>query len=268
VPTADDHRVAREVALAASELLLALRERGQAMWPDQLRAEGDRQSHELIMELLAEARPDDGILSEEGYDDGARLTFERVWVVDPLDGTREYGEKGRPDWAVHIALAEGGNVTAGCVTLPAMNLAFDTGDPPPMPPVEGRPNRVVTSRFRHPMFAELIADALDAELVGMGSAGAKAMAVVTGMVDVYAHGGGMYEWDSAAPVAVAQSAGFHVSRLDGDPLVYNRADPWLPDLLICRPEHAELCLDTIADMGWRPHPGRGRGPLWTPGAAD
>ncbi|MBW8826952.1 MAG: 3'(2'),5'-bisphosphate nucleotidase CysQ [Acidobacteria bacterium] len=253
MPTTDDHRIAREVAVAASELLLALREEGKGMWPDQLRAEGDRQSHELIMELLTEARPDDGILSEEGYDDGRRLSVERVWVVDPLDGTREYGEAGRPDWAVHIALAEGGLVTAGAVTLPAMGMVFDTGEPPEMPEVEGRPARVVTSRFHHPMVTEFIADALGAEMVGMGSAGAKAMAVVTGMVDAYAHAGGMYEWDSAAPVAVAQAAGFHASRLDGNPLVYNRSDPWLPDLLICRPELASTCLEAIEESGWRQH---------------
>jgi 3'(2'), 5'-bisphosphate nucleotidase len=198
------------------------------------------------MDRLTAARPDDGILSEEGYDDGARLAHHRVWVVDPLDGTREFGEAGRPDWAVHVALAEGGQTTAGAVSLPAMGLVMGTDDPPVVPPTGGRRLRVITSRFRAPVTSVALAQALDAELVSMGSAGAKAMMVVLGEVDAYAHTGGMYEWDSAAPVAVAQAAGLHVSRSDGSPLRYNRADPWLPDLLICRPELAETALKAIA----------------------
>jgi len=245
-----DHALAREVALDAGELLVALRAERQDVWPDRLRAEGDRRAHLKILELLTDARPGDAVLSEEGYDDRARVGADRVWVVDPLDGTREFGERGRTDWAVHIALVEGGQVTAGAVALPAQGLVFATDVPPVVPPVGERRLRVVTSRTRLPHLSYSVAEALDADLVPMGSAGAKAMAVVRGDVDVYAHAGGMYEWDSAAPAAVAASAGLHVSRIDGSPLRYNRADPWLPDLLICRMELAETCLEVAADSWW------------------
>jgi 3'(2'), 5'-bisphosphate nucleotidase len=246
--TPDDHALARSVAGETAELLLALREQGQHLPPDQLRDMGDRQAHLRIVELLEAARPDDGILSEEGRDDLTRLQKPRVWVVDPLDGTREFGEAGRPDWAVHIALVEEGVVTAGAVALPAEGVILGTDDPPVLPSVDDRPRRVVTSRSRYPAVAAWIARALDAELVGLGSAGAKAMAVVRGYVDAYAHAGGMYEWDSCAPIAVAQAAGLHVSRIDGSPMRYNRLDPWLPDMLICRPEYAEVCLQVIDDL--------------------
>lgn len=246
--TPDDHALARSVAGETAELLLDLRERGKHLEPDALRAQGDRQAHLRIMELLTTSRPEDGILSEEGLDDLARLAKRRVWVVDPLDGTREFGELGRPDWAVHIALVEDGVVTAGAVALPAEGIILATDDPPVLPSAEGRPRRVITSRSRYPAVAAWVAKALDAELVGMGSAGAKAMAVVRGYADAYAHAGGMYEWDSCAPIAVAESAGLHVSRIDGSPMRYNRLDPWLPDLLICRPEYADTCLDVIADL--------------------
>jgi 3'(2'), 5'-bisphosphate nucleotidase len=233
--TAADHTLAREVAVLAG---------------DRLRAQGDRRAHLRILELLTDARPTDAVLSEEGYDDRARLGNERVWVVDPLDGTREFGEPGRRDWAVHIALAESGMVTVGAVALPAEGVVFATDEPPVVPPVGNRRLRVVTSRQRLTRVAAAVADTLDAELVGMGSAGAKAMAVVRGDCDVYAHAGGMYEWDSAAPVAVAGAAGLHVSRIDGSPLRYNREHPWLPDLLICRPELADRCLEAIDGIWW------------------
>jgi 3'(2'), 5'-bisphosphate nucleotidase len=250
VPNPDDHRLARESAEQAGDLLLALRRAGEGIGADKLRAAGDRGAHELLMEVLTEARPEDGILSEEGYDDGRRLTRERVWVIDPLDGTREFGEPGRPDWAVHVALAEKGRLTAGAVALPAMGVVYATDDPPVVPPKpDDRPLLVVTTRHRVPMVTVRMAEAIGAELVSLGSAGAKAMTVVSGQTDAYLHVGGMYEWDSAAPAAVAASAGLHVSRADGAPLVYNRADPWLPDLLICRPELAEACLDAI-DRAW------------------
>jgi 3'(2'), 5'-bisphosphate nucleotidase len=248
--TSDDHALARSVALNAGRLLVALRAERHDVWPDRLRAEGDRRSHLAILQLLTDARPEDAVLSEEGYDDRARVGADRVWVVDPLDGTREFGERGRTDWAVHIALVEAGQVTAAAVTLPAQEAVFSTAEPPVVPPVGDRRLRVVTSRSRLPHLSYSVAEALDADLVPMGSAGAKAMAVVRGDVDVYAHAGGMYEWDSAAPVGVAAAAGLHVSRVDGSPLRYNRSDPWLPDLLICRPELAATCLEAARDAWW------------------
>ena len=250
MPAPEDHTIARSIAVEVGVLLVDLREARAEVWPDRLRAEGDRRAHLRILELLTDLRPDDAVLSEEGYDDRNRLGYDRVWVVDPLDGTREYGERGRTDWAVHIALVEGGQVTAGAVSLPAQGEIFATDEPPKVPPTGDRRLRVVTSRSRLPHLSYAVAEALDADLVPMGSAGAKAMAVVRGDVDVYAHAGGMYEWDSAAPVAVAQSAGLHVSRMDGSPLRYNRADPWLPDVLICRPELAATCLEAAETSWW------------------
>jgi len=243
-PTADDHLLSRRVVAEAGDLLLELRAR-TGLHPETMRADGDWQAHKLIVELLKRERPDDAILSEEGADNPARVGYERVWIVDPLDGTREFGEPGRVDWAVHCALSIDGVITAGAVALPAQGIVLATDEPPVVPPNGERPMRVVTSRTRRPYASVLIADELRAELVPMGSAGAKAMAVVKGEVDVYAHAGGMYEWDSAAPVAVAQAAGLHCSRLDGAPLRYNDRDPWLPDVLICRPELAQICLRVL-----------------------
>jgi 3'(2'), 5'-bisphosphate nucleotidase len=242
----EDHTLAADVAAEAGVLLVELRRSADELGTTRLRDEGDAQSHRLIAERLASARPADAVLSEEGVDRSDRLSVERVWVVDPLDGTREYGERGRTDWAVHVALAVDGVVAAGAVALPARELVLGT-DPAPAPPgPSGTTLRVVTSRTRSPWAAAVVADALGAELVPLGSAGAKAMAVVLGDADAYAHAGGMYEWDSAAPVAVAAAAGLHVSRIDGTPLRYNRPDPWLPDLLVCRPELAATCLAALA----------------------
>jgi 3'(2'), 5'-bisphosphate nucleotidase len=197
---------------------------------------------------LRDSHPDDAVLSEEGVADPARLDASRVWIVDPLDGTREFGEAGRDDWAVHVALTVDGTAVAGAVALPARDLTLST-EPAPAPPPgwTGRP-RLVVSRTRRPAPVLAAAERLDAELVEMGSAGAKAMAIVLGDADVYAHTGGQYEWDSAAPVAVAAAAGLHVSRLDGSPLVYNRPDPYLPDLLVCRPELAEQVLQAFEGL--------------------
>jgi 3'(2'), 5'-bisphosphate nucleotidase len=166
-----------------------------------------------------------------------------VWIVDPLDGTREYAED-RDDWAVHVALVEDGRPVAGAVALPAQGVVFGTADPPAVPSAP-TPLRIVVSRTRPPAEATRIAEALGAELVAMGSAGAKTMSILQGRSDVYPHSGGQYEWDSAAPVAVAMAAGLHCSRLDGSPLRYNREDPWLPDLLVCRPEHVEAVLEAL-----------------------
>jgi 3'(2'), 5'-bisphosphate nucleotidase len=244
--TSDDHTLAARLATEAGRLLVELRSRavagGEPVDGRALGAEGDRRAHELLMAGLAEARPADAVLSEEGIADPARLSAERVWIVDPLDGTREYGEVPRTDWAVHVALVVGGSAVAGAVALPGRDLTLATQPAPPPPPTWGGPPRVLVSRSRPPVEATRVADALGGELVPLGSAGAKAMAVVLGDADVYAHSGGQYEWDSAAPVAVARAAGLHVSRLDGSPLVYNRPDPYLPDLLVCRPDLADAVI--------------------------
>ncbi len=249
MPTPEDHELAAELAERAGQALLELRDRLSAEGADgrTIKDEGDRVSHELLMAELAQRRPDDAVLSEEARGDEAtdlsRLDAERVWIIDPLDGTREFGE-GRSDWAVHVALVEGGVPTAGAVALPGLGLVLHTGAAPSVPAAPEQ-LRVIVSRSRPPAEALAIAEGLAAELVEMGSAGAKAMAIVRGEADVYPHSGGQYEWDSAAPVAVAMAAGLHCSRLDGSPLVYNREDPYLPDLLICRPEHADAVLEVV-----------------------
>jgi 3'(2'), 5'-bisphosphate nucleotidase len=240
-PTEDDHEAAITIASLAGERLVALR--SLDLPAVELKAKGDASSHTFIIEELARRFSDDGVLSEEGADDGARLEHRRVWIVDPLDGTREFSEPPRTDWAVHVALAVDGLLVAGAVALPARGLTLGTGGALPSRPLFDGPPRVLVSRTRPTEYARLIADGLSGELVPMGSAGAKAMAVVLGEADVYAHTGGQYEWDSAAPVAVAAAAGLHVSRIDGSPLVYNQPDPWMPDLLICRPDLAESVID-------------------------
>ncbi len=239
-----DHQVSYNLATAAGELLLELRTAG--LTGIALKNAGDREAHEFLMAELARLRPEDGVLSEEGKADPARLSMSRVWIVDPLDGTREYSEPPRPDWAVHVALCIDGVATIGAVALPAMGRTLSTGtDLPVLPPREGPP-RLAVSRTRPAAQAEALAARLGGELVPMGSAGAKAMAVVSGDIEIYAHSGGQYEWDSAAPVAVAAAAGLHVSRIDGSPLIYNREDPYLPDLLVCRPEYAAIALEVCA----------------------
>jgi len=238
--TVDDHELAARVAREAGRLLMRRRAEGAS------KADGDRESNELILARLAEARPDDAVLSEESKDDPVRLERERVWIVDPLDGTREFGEAGRTDWAVHVALVLNGIPHACAVALPAQDdLVLATSPPPVLAPKPSGKMRLLVSRTRPPKLAEYLAEVLAAELVPLGSAGAKTMAVVQGHADVYAHSGGQYEWDSAAPVGVAAAAGCHCSRLDGSPLVYNRPDPYLPDLLVCRPELAAIVLAAI-----------------------
>lgn len=243
-----DGRAAVEIATEAGRLLLDHREKLAPVGADaaEIRRVADRLSHDFIVGALADRFPGDAVLSEEGADDLARIGADRVWIVDPLDGTREFGELGRTDWAVHVALVEQGRLTVGAVAMPALGVTYSTSDAPmPAAPANGAP-RVVVSRTRRPEPVMTMAAALGAELVEMGSAGAKAMAVVRGDVDVYAHAGGQYEWDSAAPAAVARAAGLHVSRIDGSELVYNRENPWLPDLLICRPELAGDVLEVLA----------------------
>jgi 3'(2'), 5'-bisphosphate nucleotidase len=243
-PDRSEHAAAARIAERAGRLLLELRS-ASSLTGKELKDEGDRRAHDCIMELLAESYPDDPVLSEEGRDDSERLTSDRVWIVDPLDGTREYSE-GRTDWAVHVALAINGIATIGAVALPALDAVLCTDPAPELAAADGGAVRMVVSRTRPPAITEPLRESLDAVLVEMGSAGAKAMSVVRGESDVYAHAGGQYEWDSAAPVAVAAAAGLHVSRLDGSPLRYNAADVWLPDLLICRPELADRVLAAVA----------------------
>jgi 3'(2'), 5'-bisphosphate nucleotidase len=266
----DDHSLAAHIAERAGALLLTVREQAgpaSGTAPDtyeklgipeaerkSLGADGDRRAHELIVAALRAERPEDAVLSEEGVQPGAGGTVardhgqRRIWIVDPLDGTREFSE-GRSDFAVHVALVDNGVAIVGAVALPGEGLVLTTGSPPTLPPpTAGRP-RMLVSRTRPAAEATMVAERLGAELVPMGSAGAKAMAVVRGEGDIYLHSGGQYEWDSAAPVAVALAAGLHATRLDGSPLVYDQTDPWLPDLLICRPE---LAADVLLLLGTAP----------------
>ncbi len=240
----DDAVAAAEIATTAGAMLVELRAEGGPA--DVLKAAGDAASQGCIADELARRFPGDAVLSEEAGDDSDRLTNPRVWIVDPLDGTREFSERPRDDWAVHVALVVDGELVAGAVALPAMGITLSSTGPFPSVPWVARPPRVLVSRTRPTEHATAVAEALDGELVAMGSAGAKAMAVVRGVADVYAHSGGQWEWDSAAPVAVAAAAGLHVSRLDGSPLRYNQANPWLPDLLVCRPELAPMVIETCA----------------------
>lgn len=237
----NDHEVAAQLAGHAGELLLAVRDELSQATEGERKAAGDKRSHDFLMDALARERPGDAVLSEEGADDPVRLQARRVWIVDPLDGTREFSELGRDDWAVHVALWESGELVAGAVALPAQGVTLATPDVA-FPPAYSGPPRIVVSRTRPPAIALQVRDHLDGTLVAMGSAGAKVAAVVQGLADVYVHAGGQYEWDSAAPVAVARAAGLHTSRIDGTPLGYNRADPLLPDLVVCRPDYAEAVL--------------------------
>jgi 3'(2'), 5'-bisphosphate nucleotidase len=261
-----DDALARDLAVAAGQSLVELRARWRPENGEDaadLRRTADRQSHEFLVAELARLRPDDAVLSEEGADDPARLTASRVWIVDPLDGTREYGEPGRTDWAVHVALWERGDLIAGAVALPAQDLVLSTADPistgdPAASSAKGRhePLRLLVSRSRPPEFVHQLAERLGAELVPMGSAGAKAAAVIDGQADAYVHSGGQYEWDSAAPVAVARAAGLHASRIDGSSLRYNQAHPSLPDILISTAGLAPTLLATISSVLRGAGPGR------------
>ena len=320
--TGDDHLLARDLAEQAGRRLVELRARGGD--PDVLRKAGDRLSHEFLTRELAARRPGDVVLSEEGADDRARLSARRVWIVDPLDGTREFGEPGRTDWAVHVALWERsgtsgpgeGDLTAGAVALPAQGKVLSTatagrrqrcsidaatttstlhrggkgvpddgdggaalaggageasgpaggqgeasGPAGDQGEASGRAGgqgeasgriRIVVSRTRAPQFVRNISDLIDAELVPLGSAGAKVAAVIGGEVDAYVHGGGFYEWDTAAPVAVARAAGFHASRIDGSALAYNQPDLLMPDILVCRSALAGTLLQAIREVTHAP----------------
>jgi 3'(2'), 5'-bisphosphate nucleotidase len=268
----DDHALAHDLAERAGHLLLTLRAKGGD--PGELKDAGDRQSHEFLMVELAAIRPGDAILSEEAADDKARLNADRVWIIDPLDGTREFGEAGRTDWAVHVALWERsaaagkGDLTAGAVALPAQGVTLSTlnaakrrdgrgdssrpsaGAPAgiyPAPSGAERRLRMVVSRSRASQLVKDVAQLLEAELVPCGSAGAKAATVILGENDVYLHSGGFYEWDTAAPAAVARAAGCHVSRIDGSDVAYNQENVLLPDILVCRPAIAGRLLSAIRE---------------------
>ena len=245
----DDVALAATAARAAAEALVELRAGG--LTGRALMDAGDRIADQAIFSALVRERPEDVIFTEEAADSPRRLDADRVWIVDPLDGTREYGETGRRDWAVHVALwsagerGAGGNLTAGAVALPALGEVLVTAPPPVVPPRADGPVRIAVSRTRPPAVASAVAEALDGRLVPLGSAGYKTLAVVRGEVDAYVHADGMYQWDSAAPVAVARAAGLTACRLDGSPLVYNDRDPWLPDLVVCRPELADPILAAV-----------------------
>lgn len=244
----NDHELAARLAADAGRLLLGVRAEFADAPAAERKAQGDKRSHDFLMAELAQFRPGDAVLSEEGADDPVRLRSPRVWIVDPLDGTREFSEPDRDDWAVHVALWSDGDLTAGAVALPAQGVTLATPTVHAPRPVSGAP-RIVVSRTRPPAVALAVRDALDGELVEMGSAGAKVAAVIQGRADVYVHAGGQYEWDSAAPVAVARAAGLHTSRIDGSPLSYNRADVLLPDLLVCRRDFAADALTALAQDG-------------------
>ncbi len=246
-PGADDHVLAEWLATVAGERLLEVRAEG--LEGRELKDAGDRAAHELLMTLLATHRPDDAVLSEEGKDDKARLSADRVWIVDPLDGTREFSEIPRDDWAVHVALWEEGELVAGAVAQPALGETFSTAAAPVVPHGSSHRPRIAVSRTRPPAFVEALAAELDAELVPMGSAGVKVISVVRDLTDAYVHAGGQYEWDNAAPVAVARAAGLHCSRIDGSELRYNQDDVSLPDLIVCRPELAGAILDFVRRHG-------------------
>ncbi len=240
-----DVALATRLADQAGALLLLTRDRSD-LEGRALADEGDRVSQDYLAAELATARPDDAVLSEEAVDDPARLGSSRVWIIDPLDGTREYSE-GRHDWAVHVALWQDGDLAAAAVALPGRGRVLSTADPGDLPERPTGPIQVAVSRTRPPEQAQWLVDRVGAELMPMGSAGYKVMAVLLGEVDAYVHAGGQYEWDSAAPVAVARAAGLHTSRIDGSSLVYNQPDPSLPDLVVCRPEAASTILEVTAE---------------------
>jgi 3'(2'), 5'-bisphosphate nucleotidase len=239
----NDHELASHLAQVAGKLLLDVRDSGM-LSGKALGAAGDQTANQFLCHAIRQQRPDDGLLSEEEKDNAARLSKTRVWIIDPVDGTREYGEQ-RTDWAVHVALAIDGVPAIGAVALPGLGLVLRSDAPQPVPPATNTP-RMVVSRTRPAKEALDVAKVIGAELIPMGSAGAKAMAVVRGEADIYLHTGGQYEWDSCAPAAVAAAHGLHISRVDGSPLLYNQANVSMPDLLICRPEWAERILTILS----------------------
>jgi 3'(2'), 5'-bisphosphate nucleotidase len=246
---AAEHRDAAKLAEIAGRALVDLRADPPSL--RDLGAAGDRMAHQLLVAELNRLYPDDDVRSEEGLEHVAGTG--RLWIIDPLDGTREFRQPGRSDWAVHVAMAVGGVAVVGAVALPALDLVLGTGEPPVLPPLRiGEPPRVVVSRSRPPDVAYDVTESINGVMVPMGSAGAKIAAVILGAAEVYVHAGGQYEWDSCAPVAVALASGLHASRLDGEPLRYGDPDAWLPDLVVCRKEYAEAVL-AITTQQRRPY---------------
>jgi 3'(2'), 5'-bisphosphate nucleotidase len=244
--TGTDVELAGELARRAGELLLSIRA-SSGLAGKELGKRGDNDSNELLLAALADARPDDAVLSEESVDSPARLSADRVWIIDPLDGTREYGMPGRDDWAVHVALwTRGSGITAAAVAQPSLDTVYTSR--PARPVAANDPLVFLVSDSRPPAFAAPVAKQFGATLRPMGSAGAKAMAVLRGDADAYLHAGGQWEWDSAAPVGVALAAGLHATRIDGSPLIYNSEHPYLPDLLICRPELGSQLIEQIGKL--------------------
>ena len=240
-----DAELAAHLAHVAGRILLEVRASGMFEGKSLGKA-GDQTANQFLCHAIRAQRPDDGLLSEESKDTDERLSKERVWIVDPVDGTREYGEE-RDDWAVHVALCVNGRPVTGAVALPDLGEVLRSDTPGALPPAAQKP-RMLVSRTRPASEAVAVADTIGAELVPMGSAGAKAMAVVRGEAEIYLHTGGQYEWDSAAPVAVALAHGLHASRIDGSPLIYNQQDTYMPDLLICRPEWSERVLAEVGRL--------------------
>ncbi|QUT04895.1 3'(2'),5'-bisphosphate nucleotidase CysQ [Sphingobium phenoxybenzoativorans] len=240
-----DAELAAHLAETAGRILMEVRASG-IFSPKALGKAGDLTANQFLVAAIREARPDDGLLSEESKCDGSRLSKSRVWIIDPIDGTREYGEA-RSDWAVHVALAVDGEPVIGAVALPGLDggIVLRT-DRQTALPAGANPPRMVVSRTRPAQEALAVAEALGAELIPMGSAGAKAMSVVRGEAEIYLHTGGQYEWDSCAPAAVAAAHGLHISRVDGSPLIYNQEDVYMPDLLICRKEWADRVLELVS----------------------
>ena len=248
----DDHAFAVWAAERAGSVLLDVRAGAEAdgLEGRALKDAGDAAAQAELDRILTQHRPSDSVLSEEAADDKSRLAARRVWIIDPLDGTREFSEPPRDDWAVHVALWEDGDLVAGAVAQPALGETFSTGRPSVLPARTSERPRIAVSRSRPPAFVESLAAELDAELVPMGSAGVKVMSVVRDVADAYVHAGGQYQWDNAAPVVVARAAGLHCSRVDGSPLVYNADDTSLPDLIVCRPELAETIVSFVRRHGF------------------
>ncbi|MCV7168506.1 3'(2'),5'-bisphosphate nucleotidase CysQ [Mycobacterium manitobense] len=246
-----DAALAAAVAAEAGELLLGVRDEVGFYDPYYLGDVGDMRANALILDRLRRHRPDDAVLSEEAVDDLSRVQADRVWIVDPVDGTHEFSLPGHDDWAVHIALWQrgaggpDGGLTDAVVALPATGEVFRSDTVTPPPPRREGPIRIAASASRPPAVLWRLREHLDIQPVRIGSAGAKAMAVVRGDVDAYIHAGGQWEWDSAAPAGVVLAAGLHASRLDGSPMIYNRPDPYLPDFVMCRSELADQLLAII-----------------------
>ena len=242
-----DAELAAALAEAAGRILIEVRDSG-LVEGKALGKAGDQTANQFLVHALRQQRPEDGLLSEESKDTDERLSKERVWIIDPVDGTREYGEA-RSDWAVHVGMAVNGVATIGAVALPGLDggTVLRSDQPGALPAMAEKP-RMLVSRSRPAAEAVAVAEKIGAELVEMGSAGAKAMAVVRGEAEIYLHSGGQYEWDNCAPAAVAQAYGLHCSRIDGTPLEYNQADTYLPDLLICRQEWVEPVFAALAEI--------------------